>query len=214
MKFRIFIIILASLFFLNCEGKEKDSQSATSINNNSKAKNSPVTQHSVDLEKSSIKWVGRKLASSHDGTIQISSGNIEMRGDEFHSAEFIVDMTTIINSDIENEKYRSKLEGHLKNEDFFNVDSFPESKLKVTNSTKLHDDKYNFKGDLTIKGITHSVDFEGKLIKAENKFSSIIQLVFDRTLWEIQYGSGKFFDDLGDRMILDDVELEIFIVTL
>ena len=76
-----------------------------------------------------------------------------MRGDEFHSAEFIVDMTTIINSDIENEKYRSKLEGHLKNEDFFNVESFPESKLKVTNSTKLDEDKYNFKADLTIKGI-------------------------------------------------------------
>ena len=37
-------------------------------------------------------------------------------------------------------------------------------------------------------------------------------LVFDRTKFEITYRSGNFFENLGDRLINDYVELEVSLV--
>ena len=35
------------------------------------------------------------------------------------------------------------------------------------------------------------------------------KLVFDRSKYNVRYGSGSFFENLGDRLILDDIELEV-----
>ena len=100
------------------------------------------------------------------------------------------------------------------NEDFFHVDEFPISSLMIKKSEKLEDSKYKIFGDLTIKGITNSIDFNANIEQSDNNFSANMILIFDRTLWDIKYGSGKFFENLGDRMILDDIELEIKLKTL
>ena len=96
---------------------------------------------------------------------------------------------------------------------FFNVDSFPTSSIVIKKATKIDSLNYKYFGDLTIKGISNPVDFIGRIKKKEDKYLVIINLAFDRTLWEIQYGSGKFFENLGDRMILDDIDLEISLIT-
>jgi len=62
---------------------------------------------------------------------------------------------------------------------------------------------------LTIKGITHPVEFEAK--QTGNKFSAVISV--DRTLYNVRYGSGKFFSNLGDNMISDEFTLEVELQT-
>jgi len=37
-------------------------------------------------------------------------------------------------------------------------------------------------------------------------------LKLDRTKWDIKYNSGKFFKNLGDKLIYDDFEIEVEVV--
>ena len=211
---RILQIILIAILSLNCGTTHQNENAELS---HRKAENNLELEEksfSVDVDKSQIKWVGRKIASSHDGVVDIASGEITLKGLQLQSAEIVVDMTTIQNKDIESEEYRAKLTGHLKDEDFFNVSEYPTSTLKINKSEDLGNSNFRFFGDLTIKGISHPLEFEGKVEENSGKFNSIINLVFDRTKWDIRYGSGKFFEDLGDKMILDNIELEVTISTL
>lgn len=101
---------------------------------------------------------------------------------------------------------RDDLSDHLKNEDFFAVNSYPEASL-VIKSSQNRDKLYHITGDITIKGITKEVTFDARL--KDNVFESNISI--NRTDFGIKYGSGSFFDNLGDRVIKDHFDL---IVTL
>ena len=78
----------------------------------------------------------------------------------------------------------------------------------------LNNFEYLFLGELTIKNIIHPISFNGNVTKKSNKYHSKILLSFDRTLWDIKYGSGKFFEELGDKAILDQIELIINLETI
>ena len=111
--------------------------------------------------------------------------------------EFEVDMTSLISTDLEGE-YKGKLEGHLKSDDFFGVENHPSSTLVFTNS-------YEVKGDLTIKGITKPVTFDVSVYGSK----ATATLKVDRAQYNVKYGSGSFFDDLGDKTIYDEFDLVV-----
>jgi polyisoprenoid-binding protein YceI len=53
-------------------------------------------------------------------------------------------------------------DGHLKSNDFFDMENFPEIKFVSTGVTKVDGDVYRVNGDLTVKGVTRpiTIDFE------------------------------------------------------
>ena len=53
-------------------------------------------------------------------------------------------------------------DGHLRSNDFFDMDTYPEITFASTDVEKIDDDTYRVTGDLTIKGVTKpvTVDFE------------------------------------------------------
>ena len=59
--------------------------------------------------------------------------------------------------------------------------------------------------DVTIKGITKSITFVAEV----DKGSASANIVIDRTDFDVRYGSGSFFDNLGDKTIYDDFELVV-----
>ena len=61
-------------------------------------------------------------------------------------------------------------------------------------------------GELTIKGITHPINFSITL-NSENNATAM--LVFDRSKYDVRFRSGSFFDELGDKLILDNIKLEV-----
>ncbi|WP_186647171.1 YceI family protein [Fluviispira vulneris] len=75
---------------------------------------------------------------------------------------------------------------HLKSDDFFDVEKYPNMKFVGKSITG---DQNNFKvtGDLTIKGITKTVTFSG--IKKDNKDNFQISCVINRKEFNIKYGS-------------------------
>ncbi len=164
-------------------------------------------QREIDTTKSKIKWLGKKISGEHTGHISFSSGTLEFDDGILTGGGFIVDMNSITCSDISDKEYNAKLVGHLKSDDFFGVANHPLSKLKIT-SAKQNSTGYTIKADLTIKGETHPIEF--KATQNKNKFSGSI--LVDRTRYNVRYGSGKFFDGLGDKMIYDNFELNFDII--
>ena len=158
----------------------------------------------IDIKESSIIWKGKKVVgSSHNGTIDLKEGFFEYEDDAMIGGHFIVDMTSITANDME-EKYKLKLEGHLKSDDFFGVENYPTATLKITKVSKSSD-KYEITGDLAIKGITDSITFDLYM----NNNTSTAHIEIDRSKFNVRYGSGSFFDNLGDKTISDIIELDI-----
>lgn len=166
-----------------------------------------TTTKEIDVEESSIEWTGRKILSSHTGTIKLKEGKLKMDGNKLVGGMFVVDMTSINVTDLEG-SMKAKLEGHLKSKDFFEVENFPTAVLKITNVKGLDNGTYNVTGDLSIKGITESVDFGLELTDTGAKTN----LKVDRSKYNVRYGSGSFFDDLGDKAISDEFELNVSLV--
>ncbi|WBL26339.1 YceI family protein [Zunongwangia sp. HGR-M22] len=158
----------------------------------------------VNVKNSTITWNGEKVTGSHHGTIDLKSGYLNVDEDKITGGEFVMDMTSINVTDLEGES-KGKLEGHLKSDDFFGIANHPEAKLVITTASKKSDDTYGIVGDLTIKGITNPVAFD---MEYDGK-SAHADLTIDRTKYEVRYGSGSFFDNLGDKTIYDDFDIAV-----
>ena len=165
--------------------------------------------YNIDNTQSQITWTGREVStSSHYGTLDFVSGNFEISNGAIVNGEFIVDMTSINNQDMEGDS-KARLEGHLKSDDFFSVESYPTAAISINSSELISDGKWNVSADLSIKGFTHPVNFE--MISSEDGWSA--NLVFDRSKYDVRFRSGSFFENLGDKLIYDDIELSINLQT-
>ncbi|MQP24159.1 YceI family protein [Flavobacterium sp. LMO8] len=161
----------------------------------------------VDVSKSKINWVGKKVTGAHEGTIALKEGAIVFKGKKVVNGNFTVDMTTINTTDLEG-KGKANLDGHLKSDDFFGVEKFPTATLVFKTIGEKSNGVYAVTADLTIKGITNPIKFE--LTVDGNTASTTLKV--DRTKYDIKYGSGSFFSDLGDKTIYDDFELTVKLV--
>jgi polyisoprenoid-binding protein YceI len=159
----------------------------------------------INLAKSQIEWKGEKVTGNHTGTINFTEGNLIFKGAKLTGGSFTVDMTSLIVTDLKAGQGKEKLEGHLKADDFFGVDNFKTSKL-IFKSVKTNSvQNYTITADLTIKGITQPVTFN--LVATNQNAKATFKI--DRTKYDIKYRSGNFFEDLGDKMIYDEFELNV-----
>ena len=164
-----------------------------------------IEKKNVNLKTSSIKWVGEKLTGSHEGTISLKDGYFEMNNGKITGGEFTVDMKSINVTDLKAGKGKEKLEGHLNSDDFFGVDAYPTANFKMSTVVEKSQGLYGVAGQMTIKGKTNPIAFDLNL----KGNSATTTLVIDRSKYDIRYGSGSFFDNLGDKTIYDDFTLNI-----
>ncbi|HPT30184.1 MAG TPA: YceI family protein [Prolixibacteraceae bacterium] len=167
----------------------------------------------VNPAASLVKWNGKKVTGEHYGTISVKSGTLQSDAAGLTGGQVDIDMTSIVNEDLKDAGINAKLVGHLKSDDFFSVEKFPLASLKLTGVKKLSGNDHELTGNLTIKGITHPITFtatvgqEGKALVASGK------MTINRAKYEVRYGSGSFFQGLGDKMIYDDFTLDFRLVT-
>ncbi|WKN30066.1 YceI family protein [Porifericola rhodea] len=167
-----------------------------------------VTSYEVDAKDSKLIWTGRKVTGEHTGTIQIKDGNLEVDNNKLVGGQFFIDMTTIETTDLEGE-YKTKLDGHLKSDDFFGIEQYPTAKFVITKAKVKKGNQYNITGDLTIKGITEEVSFPATVKVSDSEVVADATIVVDRSKYNVRYGSGSFFDDLGDKTIYDEFDLVV-----
>ncbi len=162
----------------------------------------------INLNKSVVKWTGKKIGGSHNGVIKIKSGHFELKNGDIANGTVVMDMNSITNTDLTDEGYNQKLVGHLKSDDFFGVETFPISTFQISNAEKFKNNKATVTGVLTIKGKSENISFD--VVKEGNVFSA--QLLVDRSKFNVRYGSNSFFDNLGDKAIDDIFTLDIQLV--
>ena len=162
----------------------------------------------ISPENSTIEWVGEKVSGAHSGYINLQNAFFLFEEEKFVGGEFNINMNSIKCTDIENPKYAGKLEEHLKDSDFFNSSKYPNSNFKITNII-FDGTSYMITGDITIKEISQEITFPAQFENDGDLFYANATLNIDRTKHDIKYGSGSFFDDLGDRMIYDEFTLKI-----
>ena len=164
------------------------------------------TSYAVNTAESKIVWKGYKVTGEHEGTIALKSGDLEFddKGNLTGGA-FVIDMTTLANTDLSG-GMKGKLEGHLKSADFFGVENHPTANFKITKVVpRGTDGSYKIVGDLTIKNITKEIKFQADV--KDDVATADIQI--DRSDFDVRYGSGSFFDNLGDKTIYDEFDLVV-----
>lgn len=201
----IFTVVALGLTVLGCKNeKEVETTEAKEV-----VEVAVEEKYKAIPEESMIIWKANKIVGGHSGTINVSNGVVKTSGKELVAGSFIFDINTLKNTDIEDPTSKAKLEKHLKNEDFFEVETYPSASFEITGSKGG-----NVSGNLMMKGIKKNITVPVKVEMNEDMIT-ITSDVFtiDRTEWNIKYNSGKFADPakLGDYMIKDDVELQISI---
>jgi polyisoprenoid-binding protein YceI len=161
----------------------------------------------LDTSKSKVVWTGKKVTGQHTGEVKIKSGNFKMKDGKLTGGKVVMDMTTITTTDLSGE-WAEKLVNHLKADDFFNTSKHKTASFDAKEVTEKKGE-FLVKGELTIKDISKPTTVTLK--KDGKKYTG--KLKFDRTKYGIKYKSGNFFKGLGDKMIYDDVELDLTFVT-
>lgn len=176
------------------------------------------TEFKVSATESTLQWLGKKVTGQHDGNIKLKNGSLSFDKASLVGGQFEIDMASITCNDLKDEGYNKKLIGHLKSADFFDVEKHPTAKLSIKSAKytgqKATKDKfyeYDVTADLTIKGITNEVKFKGYALVSGTSANARGTIVFDRSKFDVRYGSKAFFADIGDKMIYDDVEITVLL---
>jgi len=158
----------------------------------------------ADTLQTKLLWLGEKVTGQHTGTIKLKSGWLTWKDNKIISGEFYIDMASINESEA-----NERLVGHLESDDFFGVEKFPVSSLVITGSTPFDKGTGVVTGTLTIKGITNPIEFKAALQNKDNGIWFFANIIIDRTKYNIRYGSGTFYDNLGDKTIFDEFKLKV-----
>ena len=164
-------------------------------------------EYSADREKTVVKWEGKGVGKAHNGTIEVKSGSLFLESGLPVRGGVVVDMTSMVNLDLNSDSMKERLIGHLESDDFFSVADYPEAHFTIT-SSELKDGLVHLRGDLKIKGKSHPAEFASEMSKVGEGYRFTGQLEFDRSLYDVRFGSGKFFDNLGDNLISDIITLD------
>ncbi|KAA2223668.1 YceI family protein [Chryseobacterium sediminis] len=166
----------------------------------------------VNKENSTIDWIGRKVTGAHNGTIGVKEGNFRFEDGKPASGKFVIDTRSIKILDIEDAETNIQFANHLASDDFFNSEQFPEAYFEITHTEPGDQNQYYVTGDLTIKGITHSIDTSLQIVTTDNTAILDTKIVVDRTKFNIKFRSSNFFTNLGDTLIYNNFDLNIHLV--
>ena len=212
---RIAIIAAAAIIAVSCSNVTKADEAVTG-----EAQEVEVTAEATDyelVEGSYLKWRGFKsyVASEHIGTIGVQAGTLAVAGNQLVGGTIIIDMNSISNEDIEDEGKRGYLEGHLKSDAFFFVDSFPTAVFEIVEVREESADAATsvVVGNLTIRGITNSIEFPADVTVEEGIVHfSAPTFSIDRTKWNVKYHDSEdatIAETLKEDMIDHSIELTI-----
>ena len=160
----------------------------------------------ANISESNIRWYGEEITGkTHFGNLSFKEAQIEIQDGVINGGKFVVDMNTLSVEDLSGGA-KLKLEGHLKSDDFFSVKNNPQATLKITQKAKVNGETQTLYGDLIIKGIKNPIDCT--IIFGDNK-TAVAKMTFDRSKYNVRFRSGSFFENLGDKLILDDIRMEV-----
>ncbi|MEC9026561.1 MAG: YceI family protein [Candidatus Neomarinimicrobiota bacterium] len=208
MKKKTLIIIF--MFVAGC-GTVKDTEKSSNTLNQVSFEEGI---YSVIVDRTELSWIGKEISTKiHTGTLNLTDGMIEIIDENTINGNITIDMSSINVTDLQG-RAKEMLEGHLRSADFFEVENYPNATLnfKSKSYNKLKN-LIDFEGQLTIKDISNPIFFSATLIESSPYLKAKSILSFDRSKYNVRFRSGSFFENLGDKLILDDIDVNIVLVT-
>ena len=171
-----------------------------------------VAPATVNKAESQIRWEASKVTGTHWGYVPLKNSTLDYASGKITGGSFDMDMVNLTVEDLTDAKSKGNLTGHLKSDDFFSVEKFNTATFKITEAKSSNGKDYTITGTLTIKGIAQKVSFPAVVAVAGKKVTATGKITFDRTKFDIKYRSGSYFEDLADKMIYDEVKLDVKLV--
>tara|TARA_Y100001978_G_C23652641_1_gene414255 strand:+ start:510 stop:1142 length:633 start_codon:yes stop_codon:yes gene_type:complete len=202
-----YLILLLSAIILNITPSQACKNCgcrAKSNNTTEHTHNANTTTNDIYAQKSKVLWKAAKVGGEHEGNIAIRSGHLHFEDEKLVSGKVDIDMQSIVCTDLEG-NYKKQLENHLNSADFFDTKNHPTSTIEIIECKYKGYNKYEIVSKVTIKGITQDVVFAATV---KNGVASA-NIKLDRAKFDVRYGSGSFFSDLGDNLIYDEFELDV-----
>ena len=171
-------------------------------------------RYEVDTAASLIEWTGRNPNNKHYGRLRLSAGELKMKSNTF-SGRMEIDMDSIENINLAGDELQPVLISHLKSDDFFFVSLFPKAEVIIDagrriDSPLLSSPNYEIEGRLKLRGASKDILFPATLYKSEQGgIQAEAHFDFDRTRWDIIYGSSRFFEHLGMHLVYDPISIQL-----
>lgn len=171
----------------------------------------------IDIEKSSLEWIGRNLNKRHYGSIAVQAGELVVAGGKLSAGKIMLDMSTISNADLQDPGWRDMLIRHLLSDDFFAVARYPAASFTLnrweTQAGASSDAPQGIAtGELTIRDVTRPISFPAIVApQQDGSIQAHAAFDIDRTLWKVCYGSCRLFEHLGMHLVHDMISLELFV---
>jgi polyisoprenoid-binding protein YceI len=167
-------------------------------------------------KESYIEWEGTNIFNKHTGTTDIASGAFTQDNKNVLMGEITVDMKTVTNKDMSDKASREHLVSHLKSPDFFEVQKYPTAKMQILSVKKISDFKsslnYQVTSLVTIKSKTLLFTFKAHGHITDGKLVTQGNFILDRSKWDVQYGSSRFFEALGKHLVHDEIRFRFRVV--
>lgn len=210
-KITVLILSTLSLVLVGCTAPEKDMKNLQGADSSILIDGTYI----VNSEASTLYWQAYKAVGGHMGGIDLERGELIVQNGQPHSGSFLIDMTSITNTDIENDGLKMNLINHLKSDDFFAVADYPVTRFDITRVLPYEGEEdydYVVEGDLSIRDVTDSIKLYTRLKDNGNRITAYGKAEVDRTKFNIKFRSGSFFENLGDQLIKDIFVLEMDLV--
>lgn len=215
---RFFTLLLLAVFFAACSGPEGTEVEASDAIDTDATQTEMMASamYNVDASASNVTWEGTKPGGSHTGTIPVSDGQLIVADGKIVGGKFTMDVRKLTNTDMPADEGGDKLVGHLLSADFFDVEKHPMASFEIARVQPATDTEgitHNITGNLTLKGVSKAitipanVSMDGDMIKA-----AAPAFVIDRMDWGIEYGNGSIAGLAKDKVIADEVGLELMLV--
>lgn len=153
---KIFIPVLALLAIASGITAFRSANTDTAAAQPTYPLSTTATKWVVDKGHSNVKFsVTHMVVAETEGYFKIFDGSMENTKPDYSDAKiaFTVDVTSI-NTDNE------RRDQHLKSDDFFNAEKFPQMKFESTSMQPAGGNKYKLNGNLTIRDVTKPITFD------------------------------------------------------
>lgn len=211
-----FFAIASLVFLVACGGKGPDTVEANEKGEAAKA-TATSASYAIDAANSSMNWSGGKKIGqdTHTGTIAISNGAFEVENGNIAAGNFTVDMTSLAVTDQTPDDYKVKLAGHLKGDDFFNVELFPTASFTLTKVVPSTDSAstHSISGNLTIRDVTKEITIPATVSMTEDQIFAKSSFAINRADFNVKYGSATHIVDIAqDDIIKDEIEFQLAVI--
>lgn len=210
---KILSLLIVVTLISGCSESDKKTDSK-SENTYLKTASNTGKKLNIVSSDSKLEWIGKKVTGKHNGTVDIVNGDVFIDNGKLTGGNFEIDFRTTKVLDVADPESNSKLVNHLKSPDFFSAETFPIGKFDILSLSPLSDgteNNYTVSGNLTIKGITKEIVFPAKVNVNNGSVIASGDFVIDRTLWDINFRSGKLYENLGDKLINDEINIKFSI---